>query len=278
MIRSPITSWLVLAPTVGGVTAFVTPQVQVDGAAPTGEEMFHPALVNYGHFTAMQVRAGAVRGMDLHLRRLRCAHRELFGTELETEWVRQLMRRAITAQRDGYLRVNLYEVEPGVPQVMTVLRPPVDAPTTPQTLTEVPYVRPFPHIKHVGSFAQIRYGELAERAGFDDALLLTQDGWIAETTMANIGFIENNSVVWPDAPCLRGITWQLLDASLDERGREVRTEVVTMETIDRFDAAFLANSTGVSGVARIGTHEFPAEHPRVQELQAVYAALPWDAI
>lgn len=253
-------------------------QMQVDGTGATPEELSHLALVNYGHFTAMQVRAGAVRGLDLHLRRLRDSHVELFGVELDTEWVRQLMRRAIAERPDAYLRVTLYEVEPAVPRVLTVVRPPIDAATTPQSLIDVPYVRPFPHIKHVGSFAQIRYGLLAERAGFDDALLVSPDGEITETTMANIGFVEGARVVWPGAPCLRGITRQLLDAGLVTRGREARTEAVTVDVIARFDAAFVANSLGVSPVGRIAGHEFSAANPVVTELIDIYAGVPWDAL
>jgi len=36
----------------------------------------------WGHFTAMQVRAGRARGLDLHLSRLEAAHREVYGRAL----------------------------------------------------------------------------------------------------------------------------------------------------------------------------------------------------
>lgn len=156
--------------------------------------------------------------------------------------------------------------------------PAVEAPTGPQTLTEVRYVRPFPHLKHVGSFAQIRYGLLAERAGFDDALLVSDDGRVVETTTANVGFVSGQEVVWPDAPCLRGVTWQLLDVGLVARGRGVRREAVTIDSVGDFDAAFVANSVGVSPVGRIGAHEFRPDHPLVTELVDIYSAVPWTAI
>lgn len=254
------------------------PLVEVDGGSPSPDDLSYAALVNYGHFTAMQVRCGAVRGLDLHLNRLRDAHRELFGSEVDSDRVRRFMRQAVAQQTDAYLRVTLYERVPGLPLVMTVVRPAVEAPARPQLLTDVSYVRPFPHIKHVGSFAQIRYGLLAERGGFDDAVLVTPDGHIAETTMSNIGFVDGESVVWPAAPCLRGITWQLLDAALAEAGHEVRTEVVPLAGLARFDAAFVANSIGVSSVGRIGAHEFAAAHQRVDEMVSLYANVRWDVI
>lgn len=256
----------------------LTPHLELNGRPPTAEDLVHPALVNYGHFTAMQVRNGAVRGLALHLERLRSAHEELFGTELDTDRVRRLMRRSAGQRPDAYLRVTLFEVEPGVPQVMTATRPAIEASATAQSLTEVRYVRPFAHLKHVGSLAQIRYGLLAERAGFDDAVLVTPDELVAETTMANIGFVEGQDVVWPQAPCLHGITWQLLDAALGQRGRTVRTEPITLERAATFPAAFVANSIGVMAVARIGAVRFDENDHRVHDLADLYATTPWDVI
>jgi hypothetical protein len=67
-------------------------KVEIDGHAPTVERLTHPALVNYGHFTAMQVRGGRVRGRDLHLARLDAANRELFDAPLAGDRVRDLIR------------------------------------------------------------------------------------------------------------------------------------------------------------------------------------------
>ena len=36
----------------------------------------------WGHFTAMQVREGRARGLDLHLARLEAAHQEVYGRVL----------------------------------------------------------------------------------------------------------------------------------------------------------------------------------------------------
>src|SRR5262245_23625283 len=53
--------------------------IQMDGEAATAETLAAIALSAYGHFTAIQVRDFAVQGLDLHLRRLDEANRELFG-------------------------------------------------------------------------------------------------------------------------------------------------------------------------------------------------------
>lgn len=44
------------------------PRIEIDGGPATADQLAYPAIVNYGHFTAMQVRGGAVSGLDLHLR------------------------------------------------------------------------------------------------------------------------------------------------------------------------------------------------------------------
>ena len=52
----------------------------------------------YGHFTAMQLRGGRTRGLQLHLDRLGAASREMFGAALEGGQVRDLIRHALGAR------------------------------------------------------------------------------------------------------------------------------------------------------------------------------------
>lgn len=255
-----------------------SPLISIDGHPATAAGLAHLALVNDAHFTAMQVRDGATRGLARHLRRLTSAHAELYGSELDAELVQRRMRDAVADHPDCYLRVTLYEEQTGRPRVMMVVRPPLDPTDDPLALLPVSYVRPFAHIKHVGAFAQIRYGEQAESAGFDDALLVGPDGRVSETTIANIGFFDGEHVVWPDGPSLHGITWQLLDEQLARRGRPARSAPITLDSVTRFTGAFIANSIGVSAVSRIGVQELPAAPRQVAELASVYASIPWDRL
>ena len=55
------------------------------------------ALSNYGHFTSMQVRNGAVQGRELHVRRLEDATQALFGTPLDGASALQQAAHRITA-------------------------------------------------------------------------------------------------------------------------------------------------------------------------------------
>jgi branched-subunit amino acid aminotransferase/4-amino-4-deoxychorismate lyase len=254
------------------------PIIHLDGKLPTVSDLEHPALVNYGHFTAMQIRGGRVRGLNNHLTRLREAHAELFGTHLDVDRVRGLMRQAVRLQPNSYLRVTVFEVEPGSPRVMTVLRPPIDVGRTSQSLLPVAYSRPLAHIKHVGTFAQIRFRVIAERQGFDDALFLTADGRIAETTIANIGFIDGSGVIWPDAPALHGVTWQILDDCLAAEGITSRQASVTIETAEKFNGAFVANSIGITPVGMLGDHEYRDGQELMTRIIDSYSAAPWDDV
>ena len=61
------------------MTAAPFPSVaQINGVAATSDALAALAFAGHAHFTAMQVRDGHVRGLDLHLARLRDAS-ALFG-------------------------------------------------------------------------------------------------------------------------------------------------------------------------------------------------------
>ena len=246
-------------------------RIEVDGRPATVETLTHPALVNYGHFTAMQVRGGRVRGLDAHLRRLDSATRELFGTSLDGARVRDLVRQAAGTE-DASVRVSVHRPDAD-PVVQVVVRPPAEVPPTPQGLLPVGYERPVPHIKHVGTFGQIHHGLQAGRAGFDDALLVLPDGRVAEGGITNIGFFRDGRIIWPDAPMLHGITMGLLD----ERLRPYRA-VIRLEDLPSFDGAFVTNSLGVAPVNRIGDVEFTPREDWMLPVHKAYASVPWDEI
>jgi len=250
----------------------------IDGEAATVPGLAMPALMNYGHFTAMQIRHGAVRGLANHLRRVDAAHRELYGHGLDSDLVRSRWALAGRQQPDAYLRASFYETPDGQTHDFVALRPPVDPSVVPQRLRSVTYVRALPHIKHVGTFPLIHYGLEAERAGFDDALFTTGQGEVAETTIANIGFVRGGRVVWPTAPALHGIAQQLLEAALPAGGLPVEHAPVRLADVADFDSAFMVNSIGVAGVAQIDGHRFPQPSATVGAVIAVHAELPWDRL
>lgn len=277
-----------------------TPYLELNGHAVTGLELY-PALGGYGHFTAMQVRGGKVRGLDFHLTRLDAATRELFGVGLSGDLVLGHLRHALGSShndsngsdgskgtaRDASVRVNVFSsdgsaaspagAEPEISVLVTV-RPPYEMPAGPLSLCSVPYQRPFAHIKHVGGFAQGHYIKLVERRGFDEPLLVGESGLVAEGAITNIGFVQGDAVVWPQAPMLLGIGMQVLQRELSAAEVPQQHRRVVLDDLAAFDGAFVTNSRGVAAVRRIDELGIPIEAPLLSRVLDLYARAPWDVI
>jgi len=212
------------------------PLIEINGRPAAAGELGYRALVNYGHFTMMQVRNASVRGLDRHLGRLDAATRELFGTGLSGEVVRDRLRHALAGHADdASVRVDVFRPEGDEDaSVMVTVRPPAAPPGRPQALRTVSYERPAAHLKHAGTFGQIYFGLRAERDGFDDALLTGPGGIISEAAISNIGFFDGDAVIWPDAPALHGITMQLLEQRLPAAGLRSRRAHVRLGDLPSF--------------------------------------------
>ncbi|WP_251061483.1 aminotransferase class IV, partial [Streptomyces sp. ISL-100] len=259
------------------------PYIEIDGrTAATADDLLVPTLYGgYAHFTAMQVRDGGVRGLRLHLARLDAATQEVFGTGLDGELVRERVRHALDGAgvRDAAVRVYVFWAPGAVAAtLMVTVRPPATMPSAPQALMSVPYERPFPHIKHLGSFAQTHYGHLARRAGFDDALLTVPGGVVAEGAITNVAFYDGTSVVWPDAPSLHGVTMALLEARLPEYGLPSVRGRVTVGGLAGYRAAFVTNSQGIAAVRRIDETGFSVDEELMKTVMSAYEATPWEAV
>jgi branched-subunit amino acid aminotransferase/4-amino-4-deoxychorismate lyase len=258
-----------------------------DGRAPTREELLDAALDTYGHFTAMQVRGGWTRGLDLHLARLDAANRELFGEELAGERVRSLIRHALTGESpDASVRVIVRAAAAGsashtgsAVRVFVTVRAPFTMPhDASQRLKSARYLRTAPHIKRPGDFGQTYHIAQAQKAGYDDALLVADDGTIAEAAIANIAFFDGSNVIWPDAPVLPGITMQLIAPRLAEHGIPSRTARVTLPDVGDFVGACVTNSRGVTAVTGIDEIKIPIAADFIKTMNAAYDAVPWDEI
>jgi branched-subunit amino acid aminotransferase/4-amino-4-deoxychorismate lyase len=248
--------------------------VEIDGAPAPAELLATAALVNFGHYTTMQIRGRAVRGLGLHLARLDAATLELFDVPLDPDRVRSALRHCLGDDHaDASGRVTVFDAGGGVPSIMVSVGEPAEPSMQPARLRSVRYLRPFAHLKHVGSFAQIYYGVRAERDGYDDALLVDDDGAIAETTIANIAFADGDDIVWPAAPALAGVTMQLLAPRLGSPRRPIH-----LSDLADVGAAFVTNSRGVTPVGQIDDVAIPVDDRLMRRVVEVYDAVPWDPI
>ena len=246
----------------------------LNGVPASADDLRLPLANNYGHFTALRVERGTVRGLDLHLQRLQQGTRELFGSDLDTQQVRDWLRAAVGAElRELSVRINVFSrrfdrahpAAPAVPDVLIAVAAAAPAPPpAPLRLKSYTYQRELPHIKHVGTFPLFHYRASAQRAGFDDALFVAADGRVAEASIWNIGFVRGSGdgmrVVWPAAPQLDGVGMRLLQAGMAQLGVDSSTAPVRLADLETFRAAFLTNASTIARpVARIDATPFASD-------------------
>jgi branched-subunit amino acid aminotransferase/4-amino-4-deoxychorismate lyase len=227
----------------------------------------------YGHFTAMQVRDRRVRGLGLHFERLESANRELFGVELDRAAVLGSIRTVLGDDlRDAGVRV--YVVEAGRPRVLATAAPPTQAPSSPRSVTPVVYQRYLAHIKQASGFQQAHIGRQVARAGFDEALLTTEDGLISEGAITNLGGFDGDRLIWPDAPMLRGITMRLLERmDVPQERRPLR-----VADLPHLGQVFLCNSRGVMPVGRVDGVTLRQDDKLVARLHEHYNGIAGDPL
>jgi branched-chain amino acid aminotransferase len=102
----------------------------------------------------------------------------------------------------------------------------------------------------------------AERAGYEDALLLDWRGLVAEATGANIFFVQNGEIHTPSADVfLNGITRQTVIALAKARGYKVIERQIKPEEMANFQECFITGTAAeVTPVSEIGPYKFtPAD-------------------
>lgn len=257
----------------------------LNGEPASAEDLRSLALVNYGHYSSMQVRNGAVQGIELHERRLQAGTRELFDSALDFEAVRDRMRAAVAVAPDCTLRATVfsrsfdYRKPAGsfVPEVLISLSPPASSARA-LRVKSFEFQRPLPHIKHVGTFPLFHYRRLALEQGYDDALFVDAGGRVSEGSVWNLGFWDGAQIVWPEAPALRGTSEQLLQAGLRESGVAQVVRQVHLPELGGFCAAFTSNASGIQLIASIDETGFEADLRLSPILQKAMETQAWQAL
>ena len=236
----------------------------------------------------MQVEPGGVRGLDLHLARLHRSAVELFGQPVSTETVRERIKTAL-AGRDGRLSVRVHLFLPAIslrradakgrPSVLVRVSAPQAPLESPLRLQSQIYQRETPHLKHAGTFGLTRAIREARALNFDDALFVSTDGLVSEGSIWNIGFIEGQRIVWPEAPMLAGVGQALLQRGLDTVGLDSERRPVQLSDVGAFDGAFICNSTtpaaAVSSFDQISVDTDPA---MIERLHTAWTSNPVEPI
>ncbi|HZP08207.1 branched-chain amino acid aminotransferase [Methyloceanibacter sp.] len=98
----------------------------------------------------------------------------------------------------------------------------------------------------------------AERAGYNDALMLDWRGQIAEATGANIFFVKDGVLHTPLPDCfLNGITRQTVIGLAKQRGLKVIERAIMPEELSEFSECFITGTAAeVTSVSEIGPYKF----------------------
>lgn len=258
-------------------------RIEIDGAAPQVADLYRAATVNYGHFSSMQVRAGAVAGLSLHRRRLERSSAELFGAPVDGGWVQRLIRHALDGRADASVRVTVFlgpDRFAGPPSVMVGVTDPVpDEPRPAWRVRSTRYVRDLAGHKNMATMGLIRRHRLAERDGVDDALFVDADGLVCEGSAWNLALWDGTSVVWPRGEQLDGITMLLLRDALARLGVPGVVRPVPLAGLDAYSgAAGTWSICPAQPVAAVDAVTFPGTGELVGLLRRAWRTVTWEPV
>ncbi|MGH3571079.1 MAG: aminotransferase class IV, partial [Pseudonocardiaceae bacterium] len=95
---------------------------------------------------------------------------------------------------------------------------------------------------------------------------------ISEAATSNIGVVDGDRIVWPQADCLHGVTMRLINQA---RQAQVATAPVTLSDLTGVDAVFATNAAvGVRSVSAVDGIQWAHEHPVLDILRRQYADIP----
>ncbi|PPU31711.1 MULTISPECIES: aminotransferase class IV family protein [unclassified Xanthomonas] len=259
-----------------------------NGQAATAQQLGAAALINYGHFTTLQVRNAAVRGLDLHLQRLQHDSAALFGAPIDASRVRAYLRAALASagRVDASVRITVFSQafalrDPSrqvALDVLISLSAAAQLPDAALRVHAVTHVREQAQCKHVGTFALLHLRRQAMAAGVDDAVLVDPQGHVLEGAFWNVGFWQQGRVVWPAGPALDGTQQRLLQAGLQALGIAQTSRPVALDELASFDGGFSCNARGQQAIVAMGPAQWSAPAAQLPVLERALQTQAWQGI
>ena len=224
----------------------------------------HGFLYGYGLFETMRAYNGTIFLLERHLQRLRHSAEVIgFSSELVDIDLSKACIETLKANdlQDARLRLTLSRGElesfpgssdSGTPTVVVTAR-------SYSPLPEPTYQKGFRAV--VSSPRRCRQSTLsglkttnyltsvlarieAEKAGFDEALLLNEQGFLAEGSVSNLFLVNSSGLVTPSpgSGILPGITRAVVMELAAALGISVTEGAIGLEALEQADEAFLTNS------------------------------------
>jgi 4-amino-4-deoxychorismate lyase len=259
--------------------------LELNGHVPDLAETHRLATRNYGHFTSMQVRDGAVRGLALHFARLADGNEDFFSYTMDVadeHRLRELIRHALRREPDASVRVGFVPPgsDEGPPDVLVSVTDPVpDTPRAPLRVRTDGYRRDWPEHKHAATMGLTYAIRRAKRAGYDDALFVGGDNLVSEGTTWNAVFLDGDRVIWPRAPMLKGVTMVLLQVAMSMNGTPWTLRPVDAVELPLLTAAAAVNSIcPAQPIGSIDGVPFAADEKLCATLRDAWGSVPFDVL
>ncbi|WP_404389393.1 aminotransferase class IV family protein [Pseudoalteromonas phenolica] len=269
-------------------TRIITDQTILNGQVIPSSEITNLAFSGFAHFTALQVRNRMVKGLDLHLDRLRMASIKLYGRALPDFLIRSYICSAIeNGPVDQSLTITIYSPKGEFnadsmniePKVLIRTSSPAHGPKGPLRLAAINHERPLAEIKHVGEIGKTYYLHQAVQQGFDDAVFIDQNGHLTEGTIWNLAFWDGESVVWPEARMLKGTMMAAVERQLTQLNIPQRSEPITLDRLLDLKGAAVMNSwTPGIGVTEISSQSFKDSNKLIALLHEAYEIEPLEKV
>lgn len=112
------------------------------------------------------------------------------------------------------------------------------------SIRRIPDVCLFSKVKSVNYQNHVLARMEANEAGYDDAVELTTDGYVAEAPGYNIFLVKDSVLYTPSENILMGITRQTVIELAEEQGIEVREERLSPFDLYNADEVFLSSTAG----------------------------------
>ena len=214
-------------------------------------------LYGYGLFESIRILNGKPLFLDEHIARLRRGAIILdIPFEYSKEEFLEAIELLIEANSVKESILNIY-LTPGdrspdpavlidsVPFLLMVTRPWPNYDTNFRSvldLREESFKRtPLDRFKTLSWMKNVLEKKLSQ--GFDDVLLFSQDGYILETSRANVFFVKGSVIYTPKSPIiLPGITRGVLLKNQDYFGYDICETQIVLSDLAEFDEIFLSNS------------------------------------
>ena len=252
-----------------------------DRIAPLKEVHLSPGqvglLMGWGVFTTLRIYRGIPFGFERHWARMtRDAERLAVPMPYEMDRVAGIIRDLARANSrpEGMARVSFVKNQGGLwaqaddlgpTDLLIFTRELVPWPAA-QRLTLQPMgifsggrfagAKMLSWVPHAAVLARVH------EAGYDDALLLNEKGYLAECTSANIFLVRSGKVLTPplSSGCLAGITREILLEIAPRAGIEIREQELTTQDLAGAEEVFISSTTReVAAIDRIDPDwKFPA--------------------